>query len=64
MIAQAELQGKLERLPWILVVAGHGDRRPIATLELNVLLELVYAAGVVVRPSAGQLRAFDANVSS
>jgi hypothetical protein len=65
MIAQAELQGKLERLPWILVVAGHGDRKPIATLELSVLLELVYAAGLVARPSsAGQLRAFDANVPS
>jgi hypothetical protein len=64
MIAQAELQGKVEHLPWILVVAGHGDRKPIATLELSVLLEVLYQAGAVARPPAGQLRAFDANVPS
>jgi hypothetical protein len=45
MIAQAELQGKVEHLPWILVVAGHRDRKPIATLELNVLLAVLQDAG-------------------
>jgi hypothetical protein len=65
MIAQAELQGKLERLPWILVVAGHGDRKPIATLEWNVLLAILRRAGLAPEePSAGQLRAFDAGVPS
>jgi hypothetical protein len=45
MIAQAELQGKVEHLPWILVVAGHRDRKPIATLELSVLLAVLQDAG-------------------
>lgn len=47
MIAQAELQGKIEKLPWVLVVAGHGDRKPIATLELEVLLDLCRRAGLI-----------------
>jgi hypothetical protein len=40
MIAQAERQGRAEGKDWLLVVAGHGDRRPIVTLELGVLLQM------------------------
>lgn len=47
MIAQAELQGKADKLPWVLVVAGHNDRTPLATLELPVLLDLCQRAGVI-----------------
>ena len=54
-IAQAELQGKRERKPWILVTAGHNDRQPLATLPLSVLLSVLRQAGLVpeVAPSAG-----------
>jgi hypothetical protein len=50
MIAQAELQGKLEHKPWVLVVAGHGDRKPIATLELSCLLAALRDAGWIEDP--------------
>lgn len=44
MIAQAEAQGRAEGKPWLLVVASHGDRKPIVTLELSVLLGLIQAS--------------------
>jgi len=47
MIAQAERQGKAEGLDWLLVVAGHGDRKPIVTLELGVLLRLYRRASIL-----------------
>jgi hypothetical protein len=51
MIAQAERQGKAEKLPWILVVAGHNDRRPIVTLELDVFLSVWRKASHVDSPA-------------
>jgi hypothetical protein len=63
MIAQAEQQGRLERKPWVLVIAGHNDRKPIATLELSVLLDALRAAGWVpsLPPPAGQRSASSAD---
>jgi hypothetical protein len=66
MIAQAELQGKLEHLPWVLVIAGHGDRKPIATLELSVLLAALQDAGWIKDEElrlAGRTPASDAGES-
>jgi hypothetical protein len=66
MIAQAERQGRAERKPWVLVVAGHNDRKPIATLELSVLLSALRAAGMVTSDdsTAGQSLASDADGST
>ena len=32
-LAQAKRQGKAERRPWLLIVAGHNDRAPTVTLD-------------------------------
>jgi len=67
MIAQAERQGRAEGKPWVLVVAGHNDRKPIATLELSVLLDAMHRAGLIPAASpeestiAGQSSATDAD---
>ena len=50
MIAQAELQGKAEGKPWVLVVVGHNDRKPLVTLELSVLLDALTRANVLPPP--------------
>lgn len=39
-VEQARRQGKDEGLPWLLVVAGHGDRRPIVCLDLLEFVSL------------------------
>lgn len=51
-IAQAAAQGRAEGLPWVLVVAGHGDRAPIAVVEHAFLLELARASGLIA-PEVG-----------
>jgi hypothetical protein len=44
-IEQARRQGKADGRPWLLVVAEHNDRRPIAVLDFWELAELVQEAG-------------------
>lgn len=51
-IQRAEAQGKAEGLPWVLVVAGHGDRAPIAIVEHAFLLELARGSGLIA-PEVG-----------
>ena len=46
-IAQAEAQSRREGKPWLLVVAGHNDRRPIAVLDFWELAELAQDAGLI-----------------
>jgi hypothetical protein len=46
-IAQAIAQGRREGLPWVLVVAGYRDRRPIAVCDHGWLLELARRAGLL-----------------
>jgi hypothetical protein len=46
-IEKARSQGKLEGLPWLLVVAGHNDRRPVAICDLGALVDLAYKSGVI-----------------
>lgn len=55
-IAQAAAQGEAEELPWVLVVAGHGDREPIAVCEHSFLLELARTAGLIEAAAAGRVR--------
>jgi hypothetical protein len=46
-IAQAKAQSKREGRPWLLVVAGHNDRSPIACLDFQVLTELCRQAQLI-----------------
>jgi hypothetical protein len=50
-IAQAKLQGKREGRPWLIIVAGHNDRRPVACLDAELLAELCERAGVIPSPT-------------
>lgn len=44
-IDQARRQAKAEAKPWLLVVAEHNDRQPIAIMDFYVLAELAQQAG-------------------
>jgi hypothetical protein len=46
-IDQAVAQGKAEGRPWVLVVAGHGDRHPIAVVDHDWLHYLAGEAGLL-----------------
>lgn len=39
-IVQARLDGKKLGLPWVLVVAQHGDRKPVAVVDHDWLVRL------------------------
>lgn len=45
-IEQAEAQGRREGRPWLLVVAGHGDRHPFAVVDFRLLADLTRRAGL------------------
>jgi hypothetical protein len=49
-VLQAKTNGRREGKPWLVVVAGHNDRHPIACLDLYVLAELAQRAGVIPTP--------------
>lgn len=63
-LKQARAQGKLERRPWLLVVASHNDRHPTVTLELAEFVRIATDAGridpPVPDPLPGQLTIGDA----
>jgi len=40
-IEQARAHGKVTKRPWVLVIAEHNDRRPIAVMDFAVLVELL-----------------------
>jgi hypothetical protein len=44
-VEQARRQGKADGRPWLLVVAEHNDRRPLAVLDFWELVELAQEAG-------------------
>jgi hypothetical protein len=46
-ILQAKEHGRREEKPWLVVVAGHNDRRPIATLDFWWFVDICQLAGVV-----------------
>lgn len=46
-IEQAKAQSRSEKRPWLLVVARHNDRTPIAVLDFSEFLRLARAAGEI-----------------
>jgi hypothetical protein len=44
-IAQARSHGKFSGRPWLLVIAEHGDRAPVAVLDFWEFARLVEEAG-------------------
>jgi hypothetical protein len=52
-VTQARLQGAREKKPWLVVVAGHHDRRPTATLDFYEFVELAQQAGVIATIDIG-----------
>ena len=46
-VAQAKRQGKEDGLPWLLVVADHNDRDPLAVVSHKWLVELAQKAGLL-----------------
>jgi hypothetical protein len=44
-VEQARRNTRSDGRPWLLVIAEHGDRRPLAVLDLQELVELARQAG-------------------
>jgi hypothetical protein len=49
-ILQAKAQSKREQKPWLIVVAGHNDRRPIITMDFWAFAQLAQEAGRIPTP--------------
>jgi hypothetical protein len=49
-IEQARRQARGDGRPWLLVVAEHNDRRPLAILDFWVLAQLAQEAGRIPTP--------------
>jgi len=49
-ITQARSQGKREKRPWLVVVAGHNDRRPVVALDFWAFAEIAQRAGLIPTP--------------
>jgi len=49
-IVQAKTNARREGKPWLVVVAGHNDRRPIVALDFWAFAELAQRAGVIPTP--------------
>jgi len=49
-IEQARRQGKSDGRPWLLVIAEHNDKRPIAVVDFWVLAEMAQLAGMLPTP--------------
>ena len=54
-IQQARIAGKQDGRPWLLVVAEHNDRQPLAVLDFWVFAQLVQEAGRMPRLETGPL---------
>jgi hypothetical protein len=46
-VEQAKRQAKVDQLPFLLVVAGHNDRDPLAVVSHKWLVELAQKAGLL-----------------
>jgi hypothetical protein len=55
-LEQAKRQSITERRPWLLVVAGHGDRAPAATLDFRLFTEIATEAGRIPKGAASRGR--------
>jgi hypothetical protein len=49
-VVQARLQGKKEGKPWLLVVSGHNDRRPIVVMDFWAFAEIAQQAELIPTP--------------
>jgi hypothetical protein len=49
-IIQARTNARREGRPWLVVVAGHNDRRPTATLDFYQFAEIAQQAGLIPTP--------------
>lgn len=49
-IEQARAHGKASSRPWLLVIAEHADRAPIAVVDFETLVSIARAAGLVPEP--------------
>lgn len=49
-ILQARQQSKRERKPWLVVVAGHNDRRPIIAMDFWAFAQIAQEAGRIPTP--------------
>lgn len=49
-LEQARAHQRREGRPWLLVIAGHGDRRPVAVMDFWELAELAQKAGLLPTP--------------
>ncbi len=49
-IVQARAQARAEGKPWLVVVAGHNDRRPVACLDFWEFAQLCQQAGLIPEP--------------
>lgn len=48
-IAQARRQGRASGRPWVLVIAQHNDKRPVAVLDFLAFVQLCDEAGRINR---------------
>ena len=46
-VKQARAQSRNEDRPWLLVVAGHNDRHPIAVMDFYALVQVLHKAGLI-----------------
>lgn len=46
-VEQARRQSRQDGRPWLLVIAEHNDRRPLAVVDFWVLAELAQKAGLI-----------------
>lgn len=49
-ILQAKAQARKENKPWLIVVAGHNDRRPIIAMDFWAFAQLAQEAGRIPTP--------------
>jgi hypothetical protein len=49
-LAQAKQQGAREKRPWLLVVAGHNDRRPVVSMDFWAFADIAQRAGLIPTP--------------
>lgn len=49
-ITQARTNARRENRPWLVVVAGHNDREPIACLDFGEFVKIATKAGLLPTP--------------
>jgi len=52
-VEQARRQSRAEGKPWLLVIAEHGDRAPIAVMDFRTFAAVAGKAGLIAYPEGG-----------